>query len=109
MLHIQGQRTVGVVLHAFAVLGAEGIAVEVVGREEMLRVVHRQRPEAIRWRRLAFGKCQGVAMIAMEALALLVHFKEEVAGFLGLIGVHVRLGGGGAREVVIAPACDVGR
>ncbi|MNY18765.1 hypothetical protein D3C86_1521680 [compost metagenome] len=75
----------------------------------MLRVVHGQRPETIGGRCLTFGESDGIAVIAIEALALVVHFEEEVTRLLGLVGVHVRFSGGRAAEVIVAPPGHVGR
>src|SRR5262245_20925037 len=62
---VEGQRSVAVALQPL-VLCAQREALEVVGVEEVVLVVERQRPEAADWRLLAGTKCDRIGIRSVE-------------------------------------------
>ena len=60
------------------------IAVDSVLHEELAReIVHRERPERIDWRKLAFGKSQGVLpFVAVQRLAVRVLVQDRIQGLV---------------------------
>ncbi|MNO96506.1 hypothetical protein D3C76_881780 [compost metagenome] len=89
------------------VLGADGVTLELVRREEVLFVVQRQRPEPPDWRQLAFGERDAVAVPAVEAQAVLIQVLVEVFGLFLLVHEDVRTRDGGTGEIVGAERCTV--
>ena len=87
---LEGERAVWTVGES-GVLGAEGEAAEAVGVEEVVLVVEGQRPEAAYWWEGVGGEGDGVAMDAVEAVAVGVEVAVEVAGLDGLVDEDVRL------------------
>ena len=95
------KRAVALEAQAFA-LGAEGEAVELVRREEVVLVVEGDRPEAFDRRRLGEG-----ALHARQPRAPLVEVLIEIAGLARPVDEDVRLRHRRARVIVGAELCAV--
>ena len=79
-LDVERQTAVGIERQVTAV--AERVAVDRIGDEIGIVVVHRQRPERIDRRDLGLGEMQGVLVRAVERLAVAVEFSERIDGVL---------------------------
>ena len=81
---IQVERAIGVILEVEP--GTERVTVQRVVDKEIIAIVHRQRPEAIGWRRLALVEVHDVLLAAVVGLARRVFFGRWIDGILGSVG-----------------------
>ena len=100
-LHVDRERTIGVCFKIL-VLRAEREAIDLVGDEEMLGVIDRERPESISGRRLIFREGHRIAVCAVEAFAVGVEILIDVLRFGGRIDENVGFGNCRAGEIVRA-------
>ena len=82
------------------VAGADRVLVERVRHEEVLGVVHGQRPEAVGRRRLALGEVHHVLVGPAIGLAVAVHLGGRIDCVLGPVGAEADGGDEGPLQVV---------
>jgi len=80
VLQVKIQRAVRIRLTC--VPSAERIAVERVCHEEVIRVMHGQRPEAVDWRELPLREVHNVSVCARVRLAVGISLRSRIDGIL---------------------------
>src|SRR3984893_14063349 len=103
-LYVEINRAIGIGLQGIAL--TERVAIQRIGDEEILRVVHRQRPEATHRRHLALRKADDVFVGAIQLLSRAVRVGGWIDSVLCEVAPKAQSGNQCPLDIVgaIAPA-----
>ena len=88
---------------------AERVAIQWIRSQEIVFVIHRQRPETLHRRELSFVKAKYIFVFsAVVVIAVRVFLRKGIDRVRRKIPPRPKPGCGGAQQIIGAPVADVG-